>query len=183
MRIGELSRQSGVPSTTLRYYEQAGLLAAPRRTASGYRAYDGETLNRLAFIRAAQSVGLTLAEIRDVMAIRDGGRAPCQHVQEIVDRRRAEVRTRIADLRRLEADLARVSRAAAALDPAECEPSGICGAIPAELSARDALAGVGRPDDHRTPPARRAEPASVHAASGASDSRLGTRSHPPARHA
>lgn len=141
MRIGELSRHSGVPSTTLRYYEQAGLLAAPRRTASGYRAYDESTLSRLAFIRAAQSVGLTLAEIRDVIAIRDGGRAPCRHVGEIVDRRRAEVRTKIAELRRLDADLARVSRAAAALDPAECVPSGICGAIPVESAPRT---GVGR---------------------------------------
>ncbi|MFN8629258.1 MAG: heavy metal-responsive transcriptional regulator [Chloroflexota bacterium] len=131
MRIGELSRHSGVPSTTLRYYEQAGLLAPPRRTASGYRAYDEKTLNRLSFIRAAQSVGLTLAEIRDVIAIRDGGRTPCRHVQEIVDRRRTEVRARIAELRELEADLARVSRAAAALDPADCDPSGVCSAIPA----------------------------------------------------
>lgn len=138
MRIGELSRHSGVPATTLRYYEQAGLLAPPRRTGSGYRSYDEESLNRLAFIRAAQSVGLTLAEIRDVIAIREGGRAPCQHVQELVERRRDEVRTRISELRRLEADLLRVSRAAAALDPAACDPSGICGAIPTELSPRAA---------------------------------------------
>lgn len=143
MRIGELSRHSGVPSTTLRYYEQAGLLAPPRRTASGYRAYGEETLNRLAFIRAAQSVGLTLAEIRDVVAIRDGGRAPCRHVQELVERRRAEVRTRIAELRRLEADLVRVSRAAAALDPADCDPSGVCGAIAIEPAPRT-TAGRGR---------------------------------------
>ena len=136
MRIGELARQSGVPSTTLRYYEQAGLLAPPRRTESGYRAYDAEALRRLGFIRAAQAVGLTLAEIREVIAIRDGGRPPCQHVRELVDRRRAEVRGRIAELRRLEEDLARVGRAAAALDPAECDPSGICGAIPFRVSRR-----------------------------------------------
>lgn len=130
MRIGELSRQSDVPSTTLRYYEQAGLLAPPRRTASGYRAYDEETLNRLAFIRAAQSVGLTIADIRDVIAIRDGGRAPCRHVQELVDRRRAEVRAKIRELRRLESELARVGALAARLDPADCDPSGVCSAIP-----------------------------------------------------
>jgi MerR family transcriptional regulator, copper efflux regulator len=142
MRIGELSRQSGVPATTLRYYEQAGLLPAPGRTVSGYRAYDEEALSRLAFIRAAQSVGLTIAEIRDVVAIRDGGRAPCRHVQELVDRRRAEVRARIVELRRLEADLARVSRAAAALDPADCDPSGICAAIPIEPQPRAAVGGA-----------------------------------------
>lgn len=133
MRIGELARRSGVPTTTLRYYEQAGLLAPPRRTDSGYRTYDAEAMQRLVFIRAAQAVGLTLAEIREVIAIRDGGRPPCQHVRELVDRRRAEVRARIAELRRLEEDLARVSRAAATLEPAECDPSGICSAIPLKV--------------------------------------------------
>ena len=141
MRIGELSRQSGVPPTTLRYYEQAGLLAPPRRAESGYRAYDAEALPRLGFIRAAQAVGLSLAEIREVIAIRDGGRAPCQHVLELVERRRTEVRARIAELRRLEEDLSRVSQAAAALDPAACDPSGICGAIPAERLSRASAGG------------------------------------------
>jgi len=130
MRIGQLARQTGIPSTTLRYYEQAGLVPPPRRTDSGYRAYDEETLTRLAFIRAAQAVGLTLAQIRDVIAIRDGGRAPCQHVRELVDRRRTEVRARIRELRQLEKDLERVSAMAARLDPADCDPSGICAAIP-----------------------------------------------------
>lgn len=130
MRIGELARQSGVPPTTLRFYEQAGLVPPPRRTSSGYRAYDADTLTRLAFIRAAQAVGLTLAEIRDVIAIRDGGRAPCRHVRALVDRRRGEVRAKIRELRGLEADLDRVSALAARLDPAECDPSGVCSAIP-----------------------------------------------------
>ena len=130
MRIGELARHSGVPATTLRYYEQVGLVPQPRRTESGYRAYDQETLTRLAFIRAAQAVGLTLAQIRDVIAIRDGGRAPCQHVRELVDQRRADVRVKIRELQQLEADLDRVSAMAARLDPAECDPSGICSAIP-----------------------------------------------------
>ena len=133
MRIGELARQSGIPATTLRYSEQAGLIAPPRRTASGYRAYDPDALPRLAFIHAAQAVGLTLAEIRDVIAVRDGGRAPCRHVRELVDRRRAEVRTKIAELRRLAEDLDRVSKMAAGLDPARCDPSGICQAIPLDV--------------------------------------------------
>jgi DNA-binding transcriptional MerR regulator len=130
MRIGELARQSGLPATTLRYYEQAGLIAAPQRTESGYRAYDSDAFPRLAFIQAAQAVGLTLAEIRDVIAIRDGGRAPCHHVRELVDRRRAEVRVKIAALRQLEDDLDGVSTLAADLDPTHCDPSGICEAIP-----------------------------------------------------
>lgn len=135
MRIGELARQSGTPATTLRYYEQAGLIAPPRRTESGYRAYDPDALPRLAFIHAAQAVGLTLAEIRDVIAIRDGGRAPCRHVRELVDQRRGEVHAKIAQLRRLAEDLDRVSALAADLDPAQCDPSGVCAVIPIDGSS------------------------------------------------
>lgn len=142
MRIGELARQSGVPTTTLRYYEQAGLLQAPSRTRSGYREYDAEALARLAFIRAAQAIGLTLADIREVISIRDGGRAPCHHVWELVERRRMEVRATIAELRRLDQELDRVRVMAARLDPAQCEPGSICGAIPAEV-ARRRLPAVG----------------------------------------
>src|SRR5216684_1073535 len=91
MNIGELARRSGVPSTALRYYEKAGLLPESRRTSSGYRAFQPDTLPRLAFIRAAQSVGLTLAEIREVISIRDGGAAPCAHVLELIERHRTEV--------------------------------------------------------------------------------------------
>ena len=57
MKIGELARRSGLATTALRYYENAGLLPESRRTASGYRAYDADALPRLAFIRAAQAVG------------------------------------------------------------------------------------------------------------------------------
>lgn len=132
MRIGELARQSGVPRTALRYYEQAGLLEPPQRTESGYRAYETEALRRLAFIRAAQAVGLTLAEIRDIIRIRAGGRAPCHHVRDLVDRRRLEIQARIAELQSLQRDLDRLAEAGDRLDPADCDPSGICGVIPLE---------------------------------------------------
>src|SRR2546430_2291446 len=97
MRIGDLAEQSGLAPTALRYYERSGLLPAPHRTASGYRVYDVGVLPRLAFIRAAQAVGLSLAEIREVLAIRDGG-ALCEHVVELIERHRAEVVARIREL-------------------------------------------------------------------------------------
>ena len=73
MRIGELARRSGFAPTALRYYEKAGLLPQLARTLSGYRDFDGDTLPRLAFIRAAQAIGLSVAEIREVIGIRDRG--------------------------------------------------------------------------------------------------------------
>jgi DNA-binding transcriptional MerR regulator len=129
MRIGELTERSGVPSTALRYYEQAGLLPAPSRTSAGYRVYDAAVLRRLRFIRAAQAVGLSLADIREILRIRDSGSAPCQHVLGLLEQRRAEVAARIRELRQLERDLAQLATAGEDLDPAQCDPSGICGVI------------------------------------------------------
>ena len=131
MRIGELARQSGVPATALRFYEQLGLLPEPGRTESGYRVYGDETLDRLAFIRAAQAVGLTLAEVRQVLGVRDAGEAPCRVVTDLVERRHADVKARIAGLRRLERELAALGARAAKLHPRDCDPSGICHVIPA----------------------------------------------------
>jgi MerR family copper efflux transcriptional regulator len=132
MRIGELTERSGVPSTALRYYEQAGLLPAPSRTSSGYRTYDTEVLPRLKFIKAAQAVGLSLADIREILQIRDSGRAPCRHVVRLLEQRRAEVAARIRELSQLERDLAQLRTAGKDLDPAQCDPSGICGVISLE---------------------------------------------------
>ncbi|MGN9843155.1 MerR family transcriptional regulator [Nonomuraea sp. H19] len=87
MRIGDLAAASGVKTKTVRFYEQAGLLPAPPRTAGGYRDYPQQTVKRLAFIRDAQGAGLSLAEIRSVFVLRDAGASPCAHVTapEVVD--------------------------------------------------------------------------------------------------
>ena len=132
MRIGELTERSGVPSTALRYYEQTRLLPAPRRTSAGSRIYDAEVLPRLKFIRSAQAVGLSLADIREILQIRDSGSAPCRHVLSLLAQRRAEVAARIRELKQLERDLAELGALGKDLDPAECDPSGICGVISLE---------------------------------------------------
>jgi DNA-binding transcriptional MerR regulator len=130
MRIGEFARRSGLAPTALRYYEKAGLLPRSHRTASGYRAYDADAPPRLAFVRAAQAVGLTVAEIRDVLGIRDAGTAPCAHVLALIERHRAEVQARIRELQQLERDLSQLAEHGAAVDPAECDPGSVCNVIP-----------------------------------------------------
>ncbi len=130
MRIGELARRSGLAPTALRYYEQLGLLPAPDRTDSGYRTYADDALDRLSFIRGAQAVGLTLAEVRQVIGVRDAGEAPCRVVSDLIERRHAEVQAKFAELRRLERDLAALRARAAKLLPRDCDPSGICHVIP-----------------------------------------------------
>ncbi len=139
MTIGELARRSALAATALRYYEKAGLLPESTRTASGYRTYTPDVLPRLAFIRAAQAVGLTIAEIREVVAIRDVGTAPCTHVLELIERRRAEVHSRITELQQLERDLMQLAEQGAGLDPAECDPACICKIIPSEAGSRRPL--------------------------------------------
>ena len=134
MRIGELARRSGFATTALRYYEKAGLLPRSSRTVSGYRDYDGEALPRLAFVRAAQAIGLSVSEVREVIGIRDRGTPPCAHVLELIERHRAEVRARLRQLQQLELDLAQLAAQGAKVDPAECGPAGICNVIPIDDS-------------------------------------------------
>src|SRR6266536_2779096 len=99
MRIGELAERAGISAKAIRYYEQVGILAPPARTTSGYRAYDEAVLGRLGFVRAAQALGLTLGEIRQIIAFRDDGAAPCAHVTALLQRRADELERRIARLR------------------------------------------------------------------------------------
>ncbi|MGH9244880.1 MAG: heavy metal-responsive transcriptional regulator [Acidimicrobiales bacterium] len=126
MRIGELADRAGVPVKTIRYYEDIGVLAPPARTPSGYRDYDEAVVDRLAFVRSAQSVGLRLGEIREIVALRERGETPCGHVMDLLRRRETEIEQRIADLQRLHGELRRLARRAHSLDPADCEPGLVC---------------------------------------------------------
>jgi DNA-binding transcriptional MerR regulator len=101
-------------------------LLPPARSANGYRDYDAAVVDRLAFIRAAQASGLTLAEIRTVVAIRDRGEVPCEHVRALIDQRTAEIDRRMTELRQLREDLARLADRARHLDPADCDPTAVC---------------------------------------------------------
>jgi DNA-binding transcriptional MerR regulator len=126
MRIGELASRSGLSTKTIRYYEDIGVVLPPRRSPSGYRDYDDAALDRLAFVRAAQAVGLTLGEIRSILALRDDGDTPCGHVLDLLRSRSAELDRRIAGLRALRGELRRLVERAEGLDPADCDPEGIC---------------------------------------------------------
>jgi MerR family redox-sensitive transcriptional activator SoxR len=75
LTIGQVSARSGVATSALRYYEEQGLIASSR-TGGGARRYARSVLRRLAFVRAAQNVGLSLAEIRDALATLPEGRPP-----------------------------------------------------------------------------------------------------------
>ncbi len=129
MRIGELADRAGVAPSTIRFYEQAKVLPEPARTPAGYRDYDPAVLDQLSFVRAGQSVGLTLAELREIIAFREQGEVPCVHVIDLIQRRAGELAQRIRELERMQADLERLAARAETLDPADCSPTGICQVI------------------------------------------------------
>lgn len=126
MQIGVLAAETGLTIKTIRYYEEIGLLDAPRRTPSGYRDYDPDAAERLRFIRASQASGLTLGEIRGIVGFRDRGESPCAHVLEVLRRRSDEIDQQILDLRRARDVIAVLVERAKALDASDCAPSGIC---------------------------------------------------------
>lgn len=126
MRIGELAAATGTTTKTLRFYEDSGLLPPAERTANGYRDYGQEATARLDFIRRGRAAGLTLAEIREVLDIRDAGTAPCRHVKELLDIRLTALDQQIADLQALRANVAHLRDDAAQANPSECHPEDVC---------------------------------------------------------
>lgn len=106
LKIGEVSRLSGVGVEALRFYERSGLLGRPGRTTSGYRMYDPEVLERLDFIKRAQVLGFSLDEIKQVIAEKHAGQSPCVEVREIVRLRLRELDERMLEMKRYRRELA-----------------------------------------------------------------------------
>ncbi len=126
MRIGELAEASGTTTKALRFYEDAGLLPPPERTRAGYRDYSPEVVSRLDFIRRSQSAGLTLAQIREILEIRDGDEAPCEHVQQLLGDRLADLDRQITELQKLRATVAQLKADATTVEPTRCDPESVC---------------------------------------------------------
>ncbi|WP_028279298.1 heavy metal-responsive transcriptional regulator [Arthrobacter sp. H5] len=105
MKIGELARSAGVNAKTVRYYESIGILPQPARTASGYRDYDGSYVDRLAFIRSSQRLGLTLDEVKEVLAFRERGELPCAYVHALLNTQLDSIDRRIEELEELRIQL------------------------------------------------------------------------------
>lgn len=98
IKIGEVASKSGVPIKTIRYYEQLGLLKAAKRTDGQFRLFEMSVISRLAFIKRLQSLGLTLQEIGECLAVYDYGNLPCDSIQEKLEQQVTKVDRRIAEL-------------------------------------------------------------------------------------
>lgn len=103
MTIGRVAAAAGVAATTLRFYERAGLLTPTDRSPAGYRLYDSRAVERLRFIRSAQSVGFSLQDIKTLLALDE--RTSCDQVRGMIEERLADVAHRIAELKSVERTL------------------------------------------------------------------------------
>jgi DNA-binding transcriptional MerR regulator len=97
-KIGELARRAGVTAKAIRFYERKRILPPARRAANGYRLYGDEAVDVLTFVKQASGLGLTLAEIREIVTIRDGGRPPCAHVHRLLRAKGSELERKLQDL-------------------------------------------------------------------------------------
>lgn len=126
LKIGDVSKLSGIGIEALRFYEKSGLLEKPARTYSGYRMYGRDVLERLAFIKQAQTLGFSLDEIRRIVADARAGQSPCEEVREIVRQRLEELDERMREMRRYRKEL---SETLAEWDEKGHAPGHICGLI------------------------------------------------------
>ena len=126
MRIGELAEAANTTTKTLRFYEQQGLLPPAERTPAGYRDYTTDTLARIDFIHRGQSAGLTLAQIRQVLDIRDQGQAPCGHVRDLLDERLTDIHGQLKQLQELRDILVELRDQAEHPEPDTCTANEVC---------------------------------------------------------
>lgn len=106
--IGRASALSGVKVTTIRYYEQIGLMPVPERKESGRRRYDDEDVDRLRFIRHARALGFTVESIRGLLELQSAPSMPCHRADALARSHLAETEARIFQLERLAAELRRM---------------------------------------------------------------------------
>jgi DNA-binding transcriptional MerR regulator len=99
LKVGAVARAASVGVQTLHYYERLGLLPKSERSATNYRLYSPEAIRRVRFIKKAQAVGLTLEETKQILDLKDHGRAPCAKVAELGEKHFADINARLARLR------------------------------------------------------------------------------------
>jgi Hg(II)-responsive transcriptional regulator len=116
----DLARATGCNLETIRYYETIGVMPDPPRTAKGFRVYGETHVQRLSFVMRMRELGYTLEEVRGFLTLVDGGTQTCAEVLDRTKRQLAVVRTKIADLRRIEKVLAETAAQCSGDEVPEC---------------------------------------------------------------
>lgn len=140
LHVGELARRANVTPATVRYYARTGLIHPGREPDNGYRCFSGSDIRRIAFIRRAQALGLTIGDIKAILDAVDQGEVPCDDVKTMVERRLTRVRDHIAEL---EAKEARIRRAISTWETMD-EPTPVDGELCPLIERLDRLNGDAR---------------------------------------
>jgi DNA-binding transcriptional MerR regulator len=105
LRIGEVASRVGLATSAIRYYESLEILPTPERTASGYRGYTEFDLDLVRFVARLRALKFPLSDVREIVALRRDGMAPCDAVRSTISREAEAIEARIVDLRRLQSEL------------------------------------------------------------------------------
>ncbi len=105
MLIKEFAQRTNLPTKTIRYYEEIGLLPLPRRLENGYRDYDETDVARARLVAGARRLDFSLDDIQEILDLRDRANAPCRVVLDLLAEKADEISQRIAELQRMEAEL------------------------------------------------------------------------------
>jgi len=133
LKIGELARHVGMTAKAIRFYEARRVLPPPTRGANGYRLYGQGALELLTFVKQATGLGLTLAEIREIIVIRQGGRPPCAHVHRLLQDKARELDEKLRDLIEMRR---KIRRSLAAWKRAPAVTAVVCPHIESRAGAR-----------------------------------------------
>ncbi len=112
VKIGKLAALTGVSASTIRYYEEIGILPPAQRAANGYRLYDDDDIQRVRFVQRARELNFNLSQIQQVLKLREQNRCPCGYVLGQIDTKLADIETRIANLRDLQVELTQLKQLA-----------------------------------------------------------------------
>ncbi len=110
LQIGKVAQKTGLSVDAIRFYEKAGLLPRPTRTQGGYRLYQEREIEDLEFIQKAQHLGFSLNEIRELFSIQRHPQEVCVHVRDLIAQKLGVIRAKVAELQRMEMELAAALR-------------------------------------------------------------------------
>ena len=122
MKIGELSKKTGLTVDSIRFYEKSGLIRPPVRTEGGYREFNDDVVAAIEFVSHCRSLDIPIPEIKKLLNVRSGSAKSCKEANEVIDEQLTKLRARIKELKRLERTLAELQSVCnAELDPKDCK--------------------------------------------------------------
>lgn len=122
MRIGELSKKTGLSIDAIRFYEKSGLIKGPERTEGGYREFNRDAVAAMEFISHCRALDIPITEIKKLLSVRSGSARSCRQANEVVDAQLVILRERIKELKQLEKTLSDIrSVCNSELAPEKCE--------------------------------------------------------------